>query len=148
MESFKSILKAGGVKVLSGFLLGLGFSLSFLVFYYYMTMHFQKEMAENFLKKEDKTTSVEVIAHEDNKLEDKLTIIGTLKNISSETIDSIRLEAEFFENEIFVDECSEYISARIQPGETENFKVSCGGCGDYQAPIYSKYTLRVTSVSN
>ncbi len=148
MENFKSIIKLGGAKILSGFLLGLGFSLSFLSIYYYMTNQIQDEMLEKYKGEDEKNISVELILHEDKRIEDKLTIIGSLKNISTETVDSITLEAEFFENEQFVDECTEYISGKIHPGEIENFKVSCGGCGDYQAPTYDNYTLRVTSVSN
>ena len=148
MENFKYVIKSGISKILSGFLLGLGFSLSFLGIYYYMNNQIQEEMMGRYKGEEEKITSVEFIHHEDKKFEDKLTIIGSLKNSSTETIDSITLEAEFFENEIFVDECTEYISGKIHPGDIENFKVSCGGCGDYQSPNYDNYTLRVISVSN
>jgi hypothetical protein len=70
-------------------------------------------------------------------------------NNSENVIDSVTLEAEFYQNGIFVDECTEYISGVIKSGALENFKLSCGSCSsNYIAPVYDSYTLKVTSISN
>jgi hypothetical protein len=104
----------------------------------------QKKMFDRFESDVNTSSSVEIIHHEDRKAEDRLIIIGSLKNISTDIVDDIELEAEFFKDDIFVDECTEYISWKIHPGEIENFKVSCGGCSNnYTATNYDTYTLKI-----
>lgn len=149
MENIKSILKYGASKIILGLLIGLGFGLSFLALYYYVSLHMQAQLLEMFKENESKINSVELLAHEDQKIDDALVVIGSLMNNSEKVIDSVTLEAEFYENGIFVDECTEYVSGLIKPSALENFKLSCGNCSSsYIAPVYDSYTLKVTSVSN
>ncbi|HHJ16882.1 MAG TPA: hypothetical protein ENJ80_09315 [Gammaproteobacteria bacterium] len=56
----------------------------------------------------------------------------------------MQIEIELFDKEgKFVDECSEYMSGTILPGDTENFKVSCRRCDKNPLPEYQTYTIEI-----
>jgi hypothetical protein len=147
MKKFKSLMKTGAAKILSGALLGLGFSAPFLGIYFYTTNQIQKTMMEQFTGSEEDIKKVEIINHKDKKMEHKLIVLGAVKNNSTGVVKNIKIEVEFFMNGEFVDECTEYIGHKIAPEQVENFKVSCGCSSNYEAPKYDDYTLRVTSIS-
>ena len=77
----------------------------------------------------------------------KLIILGSIKNESGKKASSIQLEAELYNNNEFVFECSEYISKSLKPGESENFQINCG-CGKNPIPAHDKTDIRVVSASN
>lgn len=139
-------MKNWAAKILTGFLIGLGFSASFLGIYFYVTNQMQEKVMARFTTGTENIKNIEFIKHTDTKLKHKLLIIGSLKNNSAEPVNNIKLEAEFFKDGEFVDECTEYLGNKIGPGQIENFKVACGCSNDFVAPEYDNYTLRVTSI--
>jgi len=91
----------------------------------------------------DKRKQIEVGDYEDKSKDGQLLILGVVTNKGDSPASSIQLEAELFdENEKFVYECSEYISNKVMPGETENFQIKCG-CRDSQIPEYNSIKIRV-----
>jgi len=44
---------------------------------------------------------------------------------------------------IVMDKCSSYETGRIAPGQSHNFKVSCGGCRDSIVAPYDHYTIAI-----
>jgi hypothetical protein len=79
----------------------------------------------------------------------QVVINGSLTNTAEGTASSIELEAEMYDKSgEFVYECSEYISDEVEPGNTENFQIKCGGCSDTLIPEYDSVKVRVVSVSD
>ncbi len=120
----------GFIKIISGALLGIGLGITFIVIAAYATNYFSKKFDDNSpLKAEESSdiSGIEFIEHKDQQVANKVLVMGSLVNKNKKKIKSIKLEAEFFKNGEFVDECTEYLSTNLKTGETENFKVSCGG---------------------
>lgn len=148
MEIIKNIIKNGFIKIISGALLGIGFGLTFIIISMYATHLFSKKLEKSPQMMFDETSNIsgiEFIDHKNILDSKKLLIMGSLVNNNKKTIKSITLEAEFFKNGKFVDECTDYTNVNLKTGETENFKVACGGCNDYDPPEYDTYTLVVKS---
>lgn len=96
----------------------------------------------------DYTKLIEITGYRDLSQDGKINVLGSLVNKGDEPIGSIKVEAEFFDDQgEFVLERSEYISKKVQPGQTENFQISCG-CKDQTVPAYKSITLRVVSAHN
>lgn len=77
----------------------------------------------------------------------KVLVLGVMSNKGEKPLNSITLEAEFFDEKgEFVYERSEYISMTLDPGEKENFQIECG-CKDKEFPRYKTVTVRATSAS-
>jgi hypothetical protein len=96
----------------------------------------------------DYTQFIEITGYRDLSQDGKINVLGSLVNKGSEPIGSIKVEAEFFDDKgEFVLERSEYISKKVQPGQTENFQISCG-CKDQVVPAYKSITLKVVSAHN
>ena len=88
--------------------------------------------------------ALKILDHRERTLDFGVDITGTLENTSDRTWSGISIEVELFDaGGQFVDECSDYLSGGLDPGERENFKVRCGGCKDSPLPAYSNYTIRV-----
>ncbi len=153
----------------AGFWLGIGFIIPSLIVYaigtamivgitpqmFEATM--MEEMGEEFEANDamsefksqfDKTTQVEILERYESKIGEQLLILGKIKNIGNDDVDSIQLEAELFDSEgKFVYECSEYISKRLKSEEVENFQIKCG-CQGQATPAYSSLKVRVVSASS
>lgn len=92
--------------------------------------------------------AIEIQSFKDVKEGDFVMVLGNIKNTGTEKISSVKLEAEFFnENGEFVYEESVYISKKLNPNETENFAIKCG-CANRKFPEYTKVIVRVVSASN
>jgi hypothetical protein len=86
---------------------------------------------------------ISIESYEDKSTEKRLIILGSLKNNNDKTVNSINLEAEFFDkNGKFVYECGEYINGPLVSGVSENYKISCG-CNKGLMPKYDNFTVRV-----
>jgi len=46
-----------------------------------------------------------------------------------------------------MDECSEYISSALAPKQSENFKVSCGGCEKRPLAEFDRYEIAIKNAS-
>jgi hypothetical protein len=148
MEKVIELVKIGLKKTISGFMLGIGFGISFFVIATitanYIGEKFEEDPPYPF-NEGAKTSGIKILEHKDQRNTEKLIVIGSLINSNESRVKSIMLEAEFFKKGVFVDECTEYITTNLNPGETENFKISCGGCGDYVVPEYDDYTVAIKS---
>ncbi|WP_339414467.1 FxLYD domain-containing protein [Pseudomonas sp. EA_35y_Pfl2_R5] len=81
----------------------------------------------------------------DKSKDGKVNILGTITNKGEVSVGSIKLEAEFFNNEgEFVQEQSTYISKKLAPNESENFQITCT-CKGQSLPEYTKITVRTVS---
>lgn len=78
----------------------------------------------------------------------QLVILGSLRNDAPVALSGIQLEAELVDAAgKFVYECSEYVSAKLQPAAVESFQIACG-CGTNPAPDHASFKVRVVSVSS
>ncbi len=75
---------------------------------------------------------------------DPVTLFGTVHNDSIYKWDSIRVEAELYEGDKFVRECSDTVSSIVQEGESENFQITCGGCKK-TIPAFDRVELKVAN---
>lgn len=97
---------------------------------------------------EDHIKNIEVQNFHDVREGNFVMVTGSVKNIGKEKVNSIKLEAEFFNAKgEFVYEETEYVSKSIKPNEEENFVIKCG-CTNRTFPEYTKVTVRVVSTSN
>lgn len=72
-------------------------------------------------------------------------VLGTIVNEGEREIRHIQLEAEFLDAQgELVYECSDYITQPLDPGESENYQMSCG-CGDNPLPAHESFAVRVVS---
>ena len=160
------IIKKIGIWLAMGLFIGAGFTVSmYIISYYAMDFYMDsmtsksKEKIES-TSKESSTSSVSsymssykefsseagiiITSHKERKVTNSVDILGVLENQGEDTWGSINIEVELFDKEgNFVDECSEYISGNILPGEKQNFKVSCRRCEKNPLPEYKKYTIKV-----
>lgn len=96
----------------------------------------------------DSLNRVKINSYNEQPIGGRLLILGTIENISDTKASSIQLEAELLNSSgEFVYECTEYINKDLQPGEVENYQISCG-CGDTTIPEHTDITVRVVSISN
>lgn len=149
-------------KVAAGLATGLGFSLAVVVVIYFSTellVHNASEEAfeaaeENMpqtygYKQYSKESGLLIKSHRERKGDLGTEILVEIENTGDTTWSSVRLEAELFdENDVFVDECSGYMSGKIAPGEVKNLKIKCGGCKDNPLPEYERYTLVISDASS
>ncbi|MCF6226191.1 MAG: hypothetical protein L3J22_07835 [Xanthomonadales bacterium] len=102
----------------------------------------------NFDSNFDRTDQIEIKEYRVLKNGNQLLILGSVFNKGNKVTNSIQLEAELSDMDgKFVYECSEYISKKISPGESENFQIKCG-CGKGQVPEYDSVNVRVMSASS
>lgn len=145
-----------------GFWLGVGFIIPQLIVMYggtyitFLAMPKMMEMAmdnpseskdsfdvSEFTSQLDQTKKIEIGKYEDKSKDGQLLILGTITNKGDKPASSIQLEVELFDAEgKFVYECSEYISRKLVPGDTENFQVKCG-CNTSPIPEYKSVDIRV-----
>jgi uncharacterized protein with ACT and thioredoxin-like domain len=103
----------------------------------------ERARAERTFQPIDIKKDIVIKEFRDQKLGNKINIVGTLANNSDKDIGSISLEAEFFNAKgEFVYERSEYITHTIPAKGTENFQITCG-CSDQVFPEYETVTVKV-----
>ncbi len=143
----REFMKYCGIKLGSGFLLGVGFStalylVSYIVFENYDVFNDTDDYEIDSVTGENQSGLI-IVEHSDKSNEEEIIILGKLKNNGDKTWRSLNVEAEFFYEGNFVEECNTYIRRTFNPLEEENFKISCGGCKGYILPKYDEYTVRV-----
>ncbi len=147
------MLDLGKWKIIKlGFWLGIGFIIPQIIVLYggsivaALAMPAMMEMPmqdTDVISSLDRKDQIEIGPYEDKSNATQLLILGTIVNTGSEPASSIQLEAELFDAEKkFVYECTEYISNRVMPGESENYQIKCG-CSSSPIPKYSTINVRV-----
>lgn len=148
-------------NLISGLIQGVGFSISIAVVLilaldpllekiHQSSFDFYDEKqksGESFMKNYDSEEGKLVIENEKNeRFKDGIIITGVLKNTDEIKWSGINLELELFDKQgNFVHECSEYISQTIEPGMSENFKVTCKGCKKTNIPEFATWKLKVVN---
>lgn len=143
------MIKAALTKIASGLLTGIGFAVAILAVFYGTERWENSQKAEEGLYKKYKPDSGLIIKdHRPQQLQQNAAFIGTIQNNGKDTWDSVSIVAELFDKDgQFVDKCSAYESGRIAPGQSHNFKVSCGGCRDSTVPPYDRYTIAIVGAN-
>lgn len=57
--------------------------------------------------------------------DEKMYILGSLKNNNSEALYVVSVQADFYDKNVFVEQCSTNIKGSLKPQEERNFKISC-----------------------
>ena len=139
------MIKTALIKIASGLLIGIGFAVALVAVFYGTERWMKSATAEGELYKKYKPDSGLVIKnHRPQPLEQGAAFLGTVENNGKDTWESISIVAELFDKDgQFVDKCSSYESGGIAPGQSRNFKVSCGGCRDSTGTAYDHYTIAI-----
>lgn len=109
--------------------------------------HQTSAVMEESVKAFSSADGLKILNHEKTSRGEEVVVTGQLKNEGSSTARNFGIEVELFDKDNkFVDVCREaFYSTTVRPGETRNFKVSCGGCRNRPTPAHASYTVRVTS---
>ena len=126
-------------KIGSGLLYGVGIGLSAGLIMYVIS-----EKMSSSVWNDAALEKVVVTKHEEVKRDQALFILGTVENQGTETVRMPNVQVDLFDkNGKFVEQCSEYIKGALKPGESRNFKASCGGCKDHPPVEHASYKVRV-----
>ena len=97
------------------------------------------------IKKKTGNKGIEIVSFRDIKNGNFTFIVGSYKNISSSSVSSFSIEAEFFDKDgKFVWQERESIYKNIEPNEIHNFAIKCG-CHEHAIPDYSKVVVTVSN---
>lgn len=134
-----TLLRKALGKIGSGLLYGVGIGVSVGLIMYVIS---EKMTASAW--NDVALDKVFVSKHEEVKRDQALFILGTIENRGSETVRMPTVQVDLFDkNGKFVEQCSEYIKGGLKPGESRNFKVSCGVCKGHPSVEHASYKIRV-----
>ena len=116
--------------IVRGFLLGVGFSLA-LAATYFVVWRVTLNQTQSAIEEigdggRGAAQNITVSNVEELKHDGLTSIIGSAKNTGKKPARSVEIQANLFNHGKFVDQYSTYISGTIAPGESKNFKISCG----------------------
>ncbi|MES9833572.1 MAG: hypothetical protein ABW139_15155 [Candidatus Thiodiazotropha sp. DIVDIV] len=133
-------------KIYDGFLLGLGFSIPFSIFYALTTVVTTNYMMSDYrVENEAPNYGITIENMRIEEAEGKYIVIGEVTNTLDRNQSLIYLEAEFFgDNNLFIDKCSGRLGGELMANSTRNFRIRC------ESPIfnYETYSVKVIDVSN
>lgn len=158
------LIKLFFAKVISGFLLGVGFILAAGVFGGYAISHMTKTAIESSpsristksVEKDEDTSPMFNDYDESAKLSayvktekignGSFTLLGEVENKGIYSWQMVNLQADLFNTKgQFIEQCTEYVSQTIRPGEVVNFKLSCksSSCNTVDVNGYDSYVLKI-----
>ena len=157
MEILKQLLN----KILTGFLLGVGFVIAAgLLGGYaisYMTTTAMEKSSEEIetkvteykspYREYDESAKLQAIVKTENIGNGLFSLLGEINNNGEYTWQMVQLKAELFdESGKFIEQCEEYVSQTIKPNQTINFKLSCksASCNAFEPKGYHSYKLIIT----
>jgi hypothetical protein len=120
LQIFKTIV----TKIFLGFFIGMGFGLALGVVLHYS----YKSGIKDIFDAAHDTSKYKNIAIENlNEVvrDGKMYILGSLKNNNSEALYVVSVQADFYDKNVFVEQCSTNIKGNLKPQEERNFKISC-----------------------
>jgi hypothetical protein len=134
------------VTVVRGFLLGVGFCTALAATYFVVWQVKMNQthaaIAEMGDAGQAAARDITVSNVEELKHDGLTSIIGSAKNTGKSPARSVQIQADLFNHGKFVDQYSTYISGTIGPGESKNFKISCG-CKDSPSAEHDSYKIEV-----
>lgn len=111
---------------------------------------FESEIEEvSSYEKFSSDSGLKIVNHREQRVGEKLEVLGAFENGGTNTWTSVTIEVELFDDKgEFVDECTKYVRGSFVPGTSENFKVNCGGCEEHPLPNFDSYTVRIVDASS
>ena len=146
------MIKAAFAKICSGLLTGIGFAVAIAAVFFGIG-RWEKSQASDqlagFEMRQYKPDSGLIIKdHRPLTTDQNTAFIGTVENNGKDTWESVSIDVDLFDKGgQFVDKCSGYERGRIAPGQTHNFKASCGGCRDASVAQYDHYTIAIVDAN-
>ena len=144
-------MKNAIATIVRGFFLGVGFAVAaigaaFVAQTYWMNQ-FQSgavDGAYSNIENASQAARKEIVLSdlEEQKGNDRVAVIGTLKNTGSRPARGLQVEVDLFQKGKFVDQYSTYISGSVAPGETRHFKIACG-CKDTPPAAHDSFKVQV-----
>ena len=134
MEALKSMRD----KIFIGLIQGIGFGLVFGVLYNYTS----NASLEKIIDKAHDNSKLKNIAIQNlNEVErdGKMHILGSLKNNNQDGQRVLTVQADFYDNNTFVEQCRKNIKGTLKPQEERTFKISCDGIVKHDS--YEVYLL-------
>ena len=89
-------------------------------------------------------TIVSYVALKEKSRASNFKVLGNIKNTGNTIWTDIEIQAEFFNEDQFVDECVGHIRI-LPPKENENFELLCGECGFDDVPEFDKTVMKVAA---
>jgi len=166
IEGKKSKIAKYFSKIVSGFFIGVGFSIAIIVVFasFEYTGLFDKDETETQQEEAeppsfesymssriefDENSGLVIQKHEPKKYENKLIILGQIKNTGQENWERIHIQVELFDSKkVFVDQCSGLIWGILKVNQTRNFKITCGECDNGPLIEFSSYDIKILDASH
>lgn len=134
MEALKSMRN----KIFIGLIQGIGFGLvfGFLLNYY---SNASLERVINEVHDNSKLKNIAIQNLNEVERDAKMHIIGNLKNNNQKGQKRLTVQADFYDNNTFVEQCQKNIKGTLKSQEQRNFKISCDGVVKHDS--YEVYLL-------
>jgi len=148
-----NFIKSAMLKVMVGFLYGCGFMLSVSgAMYFVFESQFEDDMelADGAFQQYDDSANLLLSVSSESITENEFILLGTIQNNGDMEWTQVSLKADLFaEDGSFLDQCEDYVSEQLSPGEFIYFKMSCGSeCSQFALQNFSTYKLVITDASN
>jgi hypothetical protein len=148
----------GLLKVVSGFLYGIGFMIAISIGGYFvineMESEFESDIASGAYTTDyvrfDESANLEVVVESEDITDAEFILLGQINNNGVTDWSSASLKAILFdESGNFLDQCEHYHRGMLAAGESNYFKMSCGSqCSVVALENYARYELEVIDASN
>ncbi|MCW8923463.1 MAG: FxLYD domain-containing protein [Gammaproteobacteria bacterium] len=159
------LIKQFFAKIISGFLLGVGFVIAAGLLGGYAISHItttaidtkateiEYEIPEykSPYREYDETAKLQAIVKTENINNGLFSLLGEINNNGEYSWQMIQLKAELFDKSgKFIEQCEEYVSQTIKPNQTINFKLSCksASCNAFEPKGYHSYKLIITEAQH
>ncbi len=158
MEIIKNILS----KLLNGFLLGVGFIIAAGLLGSYAVSHItstaressglnetidkNREELNDLFKEYDESAQLTPVVTTEKIGNGSFTLLGEVTNNGAFSWQMIQLQADLYNTKgQFIEQCTEYVSQTLRPGETANFKLSCrsSSCNTVDVNGFESYKLKI-----
>lgn len=131
-------------KIVSGFLIGLGFVGAIALTLFAMDRWSDFRRGVVTYKPFGPEASLTLAEHHLLENTYGMSVVGTLKNSGHSSWNNIELTVELFDSQgTFLDKCSGYEDATLEPGSAMHFKVTCNEPG----ASYDHYSIAVDGAS-
>ena len=158
------LIKQFFAKIISGFLLGVGFVAAAGLLGGYAISHMTTSAIESsssittetdddenefdaMFKDYDESAKLAVEVKTEKIRDGSFTLLGEIRNNGIYAWQMVNLEADLFNKKgQFIEQCTEYVSQILRPGEVVNFKLSCksSSCNTVDVNGYNSYTLKIS----
>lgn len=120
------IIKSIVAKIFFGLLIGVGFGLVYGTMSNYA---FNSSIEDIFNEAHDTSKYKNIaIGNLTEVIRDgKMYIFGSLKNNNPECLSVIAVQADFYDNDVFAEQCRTSIKGSLKSQEERNFKIFCDG---------------------